>query len=165
MSSLGALSFKLHADLASANSGRETWGYSRSTGISLSQDSESAVSGSGEDWLESGASRAQVANHNRPWEDETVGPQWLRRSKEGISEVISKEGTAAQIDPLKFCEWLLERCRERGVQVHQPAKAISVSTDASGTLNGIRISKDGTESEREAPLNPRTYSADLHSTM
>ncbi|CAO2647767.1 Nn.00g086890.m01.CDS01 [Neocucurbitaria sp. VM-36] len=147
VSSLGALSFKLHAELASAHSGRATWGYARSTGISLSQDSESAVSGSGEDWLESGASRAQVANHNRPWEEEGAGPQWLRRTKEGIMEVISKDGTAAQIDPLRFCEWLLERCKERGIQVHQPARAISVSKDSNGILNGIRISKGGTETE------------------
>ncbi|KAF1842465.1 FAD dependent oxidoreductase-like protein superfamily [Cucurbitaria berberidis CBS 394.84] len=149
VSSLGALSFKLHADLASAHAGRTTWGYARSTGISLSQDSESesAVSGSGEDWLESGTSRAQLANHNRPWEEGPAGPQWLRRTKEGIMEVISKDGTAAQIDPSRFCQWLLQRCKERGVQVLQPARAISVSKDANGTLNGVRISKDGVETE------------------
>ncbi|KAJ4377637.1 hypothetical protein N0V83_000465 [Neocucurbitaria cava] len=154
VSSLGALSFKLHADLASAHSGRATWGYAQSTGISLSQDSESAVSGSGEDWLESGASRASVSNHNRPWEEEAAGPPWLRRTKEGIVEVISKDRTAAQIDPLRFCEWLLQRCSERGVQIQQPARAISVSRDSTGILNGIRISKDGAETERKAPSRP-----------
>ncbi|KAH7380665.1 FAD dependent oxidoreductase [Pyrenochaeta sp. MPI-SDFR-AT-0127] len=147
VSSLGALSFKLHADLAKAHSGRTTWGYSPSIGISLSQDSESAVSGSGEDWLESKASRAQVASHNRPWEEDQTGPAWLRRTEDGIMEVISRDGTTAQIDPLRFCQWLLGKCRERGVQVHQPARAISVSKNGGGILNRIRISKDGAETE------------------
>lgn len=154
MSSLGALSFQLHADLAAAHSGRATWGYALSTGISLSQDSESAVSGSGEDWLESGTSRAQLASHNRPWEEESAGPRWLRRTKDGIMEVISREGTTAQIDPLRFCQWLLERCRERGVQVYQSTRAISVSRDGFGVLNGLRISQEGVESERTSNEDP-----------
>jgi glycine/D-amino acid oxidase-like deaminating enzyme len=149
VSSLGALSFKLHADLADAHAGRTTWGYSQSTGISLSQDSESAVDGSGEDWLESGTSRAQLANHNRPWEEQTGGPEWLRRTQGGVMEVISRDGTTAQIDPLRFCQWLLARCTERGVQVHQPATATSILKDQKGVLSGLRISKDGAETERE----------------
>lgn len=64
-------------------------------------------------------------------------------------EVISKEGTTAQIDPLRFCRWLLERCKERGVNICQPARALSISQDQDGVLNGVRISQDGTESERE----------------
>ncbi|KAI8936972.1 hypothetical protein NX059_006200 [Plenodomus lindquistii] len=145
--SLGALSFNLHASLAAAHAGRSTWGYAPSTGISLTQDSESdsAVSGSGEDWLESGTSRAQLANHNRPWEEKTGGPEWLRRTQEGVMEVISREGTTAQIDPLRFCRWLLERCRERGVQIHQPAKAVGVVLDGEGVLGGVRIQQDGEE--------------------
>ncbi|KAL6705764.1 hypothetical protein ACN47E_006401 [Coniothyrium glycines] len=147
--SLGSLSFTLHEELARAHSGRTNWGFSRSTGISLSQDSEneSAVSSSGEDWLESGTSRAQLASHNRPYEERGKAPQWLRQTSDGIMEVISNDGTTAQIDPLRLCKWLLARCKERGVQLHQPARAISLSKDNTGLLNGVRISQDSVESE------------------
>ena len=63
-------------------------------------------------------------------------------------EVISREGTMAQIDPLRFCKWLLERCIERGVQVHQPATALSILQDDNGTMTGLTISKDGMEFDR-----------------
>ncbi|RII06503.1 FAD dependent oxidoreductase [Alternaria sp. MG1] len=152
VSSLGALSFKLHADLANAHSGRSTWGYSQSTGISLSQDSESAIGGSGEDWLENGTSRAQLANHNKPWEEQAAGPEWLRRTQEGIMEVISRDGTTAQIDPLRFCQWLLKEVKERGVRIHQPARATAIIKDADDVLCGLRIStSDDAESDTELP--------------
>jgi glycine/D-amino acid oxidase-like deaminating enzyme len=145
VASLGALSFSLHKDLADKYAGRQTWGYSQSTGISLSQDSESAISGSGEDWLENGTSRAQLANHNRPWEEDVAGPEWLRRTKDGIMEVISRDGTTAQIDPLRFCQWLLKSVQEKGVKVVYPASATEVLRDARGVLNGVKIvgSQDG----------------------
>lgn len=151
MHSLGSLSYDLHAGLARKYSGRKTWGYAHSTGISLSQDSESesAVCGSGEDWLESGTSRAQLANHNRPWEEQPKTPKWLRRTSDAIMEVISREGTTAQIDPQRFCRWLLAKCKERGVNLHHPARAISLSRDSDGILNGIRLSKADTEFERK----------------
>ncbi|PSN67170.1 FAD dependent oxidoreductase-like protein superfamily [Corynespora cassiicola Philippines] len=141
---LGALSFKLHKELAEQNNGRKAWGYSRSTGISLSQDSEAAVGGSGEDWLHDGTSRAEAANHRKPIA--TTEPVWLKKVEESSLEVISQEGTA-QIDPLRFCQWLLERCTERGVQLHQPARTISVSKDENNLLNAIRISKESGEME------------------
>jgi glycine/D-amino acid oxidase-like deaminating enzyme len=153
VSSLGALSFKLHADLANAHSGRSTWGYSQSTGISLSQDSESAIGGSGEDWLENGTSRAQLANHNKPWEEQAAGPEWLRRTQEGIMEVISRDGTTAQIDPLRFCQWLLKEVKERGVRIHQPARATAIIKDADDVLCGLRIStSDDAESDTECKI-------------
>ncbi|KAF1978371.1 FAD dependent oxidoreductase [Bimuria novae-zelandiae CBS 107.79] len=141
--SLGALSFRLHKDLADAHDGRRTWGYGASTGISLSQDTESAVGGSGEDWLADGTSRAEAAREQKVVGGK--GPVWLK-AKEGL-EVISQEGTVAQIDPLRFSQWLLERCKEKGVRVHHPAKVISVSKDADNVLDGVRISKDGSETE------------------
>lgn len=64
-------------------------------------------------------------------------------------EVISRGGTTAQIDPLRFCGWLLERIKERGVQVRNPARALSVSKDTDGALNAVRISQDGEEIECE----------------
>ena len=139
VASLGALSFDLHKQLADAHDGRQTWGYAPSTAISLSQDSESAISGSGEDWLENGTSRAQLANHNRPWEEDGAGPQWLRRTKDGIMEVISREATTAQIDPRRFCEWLIDSVEKRGVRVVQPARATEVLRDARGVMKGVRV--------------------------
>ncbi|KAF2785965.1 FAD dependent oxidoreductase-like protein superfamily [Melanomma pulvis-pyrius CBS 109.77] len=142
---LGALSFKIHKQLADANNGRKIWGYTQSTGISLSQDSEAAVGGSGEDWLRDGTSRANAAGTKAAVGVD--GPTWLKRMEGGSLEVISQENSTAQIDPYRFCTWLLEECTKRGVLVHYPARAISVSKDASGCLNGIRISKDGKETE------------------
>ncbi|KAF1959648.1 FAD dependent oxidoreductase-like protein superfamily [Byssothecium circinans] len=144
--SLGTLSYKLHKDLATAHNGRATWGYSSSTGISLSQiqDSEAAVGGSGEDWLADGTSRVKVVS--KDGKNETgIGPLWLKDAGEGSLEEISAEGAVAQIDPLRFCQWLLERCRERGVNIYHPVRAISVSHDENGLLNGVRISEDGLE--------------------
>lgn len=103
----------------------------------------------------SGSSRAQLASHNRPWEDKTAGPAWLRRTPEAVMEVISRHGTTAQIDPLRFCAWLLERCRERGVRVHQPARAVGVLLDGDGdgdgepVLGGVRIEQEGEEGDCE----------------
>jgi flavin-dependent dehydrogenase len=62
-------------------------------------------------------------------------------------EVISRDGTTAQIDPLRFCQWLLQKCKEKGVRLHQPARAISLSRDNKGMLKGVRISEDSTEAE------------------
>ena len=55
-------------------------------------------------------------------------------------------------DPWRFCQFLLEQCLKRGVHLHQPARAISVSKDKNGELNSIRIWKDGAETERMAIL-------------
>lgn len=157
VSSLGALSFKLHASLAQTHAGRKTWGYAPSTGVSLSQDSESAIGGSGEDWLENGTSRAQVANHNAPLEEKAAVPEWLRRTQDGMMEVISREGTTAQIDPLRFCQWMLKELKRRGVNVHQPTRAKEIVTNEDGVLCGVKLQNgQGAEANTECntPLNP-----------
>ncbi|KAF2712477.1 FAD dependent oxidoreductase-like protein superfamily [Pleomassaria siparia CBS 279.74] len=142
---LGALSFRLHRELAEANDGGKIWGYSTSTGISLSQDSEAAVGGSGEDWLRDGTSRANAAGKEEEEAVDMDGPKWLKRVEGGSLEVITRDGSNAQIDPLRFCTWLLERCTERGVKMTYPAKAVGVLKDDDGCLSKLRISKDGTE--------------------
>jgi glycine/D-amino acid oxidase-like deaminating enzyme len=148
VASLGALSFALHKRLADENNGRATWGYSPSTGISLSQDSESAIGGSGEDWLDNGTSRAEAVPVKQLADGAGGAPEWLRRTQDGTIEVISREGTTAQIDPLRFCRWLLARCEERGVTVTYPARAVGVLRDANGVLDRVRVNKDGVESTR-----------------
>lgn len=62
-------------------------------------------------------------------------------------EVISRGGTTAQIDPLRFCQWLLAACKERGVQIHHPARATTVVKDDKGVLKGLRIFQDEAEIE------------------
>ncbi|KAF2997669.1 hypothetical protein E8E13_005865 [Curvularia kusanoi] len=157
VASLGALSFGLHKELAEKYHGRQTWGYAQSTGISLSQDSESAILGSGEDWLENGTSRAQLAQgqpaHNRPWEENGGGqhPEWLRRTKDATMEVISRDGTTAQIDPLRFCKWLKSRVEERGVRIIHPAAATEVLRDGKGVLSGVRIVHSGDKQSQDLP--------------
>lgn len=79
------------------------------------------------------------------------GPEWLRRTKDGIMEVISIDGTTAQIDPLRFCKWLKASVEKRGVKVINPASATEVLNDARGILSGIRIvrSLDGKSQDCE----------------
>jgi flavin-dependent dehydrogenase len=84
-------------------------------------------------------------------------PEWLRRTQDGTIEVISREGTTAQIDPLRFCRWLLTRCEEKGVTVTYPARAVGVLRDANGVLDRVRVSKDGVESTRMIYPPPRTW--------
>lgn len=142
---LGALSFKLHKELAEKYDGKRKWGYSPSTGTSLSLDSD-VVGGSGEDFLRNGTSRAQAVGA-RPARD-TNGPAWLTMAKGASLEIISRENSTAQVDPLRFSRFLLDECLSRGVQLHHPARAISVSKDVKGTLANVRIcAEDGTESD------------------
>jgi flavin-dependent dehydrogenase len=54
-------------------------------------------------------------------------------------EVISRDGTTAQIDPLRFCQWLLQTVRKRGVRVYQPARATGIVGNGEGVLCGVRI--------------------------
>lgn len=74
--------------------------------------------------------------------------------KKGRSlEVVSKEGTFAQLDPKKLCEFLLKECTDRGVVLHHPAKVVSVSKDARDQLASARIvADDGTETDSKLPL-------------
>ena len=67
-------------------------------------------------------------------------------------EVISRDGTTAQIDPLRFCEWLLKEVKERGVNVHQPARATSVIQDQDGVLSGVRI-QAGEDADSQTECN------------
>jgi len=65
-------------------------------------------------------------------------------------EVISRDGTTAQIDPLRFCQWLLEEVQRRGAMIHQPAMATAIIKDSEDVLRGVRILEgDDVESETE----------------
>lgn len=143
---LGALSFKLHKELAEKHGGREKWGYCKSTGTSLTYDSEVAVGGSGEDWLRDGSSRASAAGVHAFAEGD--GPAWLMRAKGSSLEVISPDGSVAQVDPMRLCQFLLGESIARGAKLHHPTKVISVSKDAKDELASVRIaSADGAETD------------------
>ena len=88
---IGALSFDLHRELAQKHGGHEKWGYSSSTAYSLvGQSGEKGYA-----WCRDGNSRAEAAGSEALEVED--GPRWLT-SRDGRSvEVISDEGTTAQV--------------------------------------------------------------------
>lgn len=135
---LGELSFALHQRLAEEHDGATSWGYSKSTGISISQFGSKTR---GEDWLLEGTSRAQAAVSSAKRAADT-SPAWLKSS--GQIEIISGPDTTAQVDPLRLCQFLLKQCIAKGVVFHQPAKATRIRSD-NGVLSGVYITESGTE--------------------
>lgn len=73
------------------------------------------------------------------------GPGWLVRGKGSSLEIISRDDSVAQVDPMRLCRFLLEECVARGVKVYQPARVVSVAKDSRGELAGVRIEKEGEE--------------------
>lgn len=141
---IGALSFELHKKLADDNNGSEKWGYAPSTALSLAIQEGVGVGTRvrGGDWLVNGTSRAEIsAGKDVVNADGT--PAWLTKQKGGSVDVISSEDGCAQVDPLRLCEFMMEACRTRGVQVHFPAKVVSVSKDDKGSLIGVKLVSEG----------------------
>lgn len=134
LASLGALSFDLHRELAKDNDGPQGWGYSKSTGTSL----EESVGKEGEDWLLDGASRSVAAQNTDGLKDYDDRPTWLRGK--GTLDVISRGDSTAQVDPLRLCQFLLDASLSHGIQLHHPARALSISRTSSGSLESIHIS-------------------------
>jgi len=54
-------------------------------------------------------------------------------------------------DPLRLSQFLLSQCLERGVQLHHPARAISVSKDMHDELSSIRIASTDSSHEMDIP--------------
>ncbi|ORY67263.1 FAD dependent oxidoreductase [Pseudomassariella vexata] len=143
---LGALSFDEHKKLAEKENGAEKWGYAPSTSISLSSLTKP---GKGVDvWCRDGNSRADAASC-----DPAVGaaPLWLRRVQGDAVKVISDEGTVAQVDPLQLSQFLLQKCLDSGVHLHQPAEAISIRTDVCNEVSSIRIADTQSSTETDIP--------------
>ncbi|KAJ9300257.1 hypothetical protein DTO271G3_2374 [Paecilomyces variotii] len=160
---LGALSFDLHGKLASENDGEEKWGYMKSTALSLDvSDVPAARTGArGGDWLSEGTSRAEAASLGEA--DSNISdeiPLWLTRQKGGSIDNISHGETAAQVDPLRLCKYLMDTCISRGVQLHHPAEATSVITDsATGTITGVKVRDLKTQLESVIPCTNLVISA------
>ena len=88
---LGVLSFDLHRQLANAHGGHEKWGYSSSTAYSLvGQSGEKGYA-----WCRDGNSRAEAAGSDALEVED--GPRWLTGRDGKRLEIISDEGTTAQV--------------------------------------------------------------------
>ncbi|KAL2263636.1 hypothetical protein VTK26DRAFT_5899 [Humicola hyalothermophila] len=149
VATLGALSFEEHRRLAQEHDGREKWGYAPATCVSYAASASARDSQKrGDDWLRDGTSRADAAPVALDSRAEKA-PAWLRRVEGDHVELISDEGTTAQVDPLLLCQFLLGECLKRGVKLHHPAKAVSVSLDENGELTGVRIVETKAATERK----------------
>ena len=140
--SLGKLSFDLHRKLADENNGYERWGYCPSTATSLAEtvDNGGEEEDGGQDWIAQGVSRAVAAKRIADPERDGARPVWL--AKKWRPEVIDHGVGTAQCDPLELCRFLIGECRGRGVQVHQPAKAISIQRDIDGKIESVTIQSE-----------------------
>ena len=155
LAELGALSFRLHKELADAHNGQTRWGYSRSTGTSLA--STAAGGSNGYDWLRHGGSRATTRARHEFWGD-AEGPAWLARRDGEDLDIISEGESTAQVDPRRLCAFLLEECEKRGVAIHPGTRVGKLSKNCKGQMVGVGINPhSGAESECE--LIPRSASA------
>lgn len=91
------------------------------------------------DWLRDGTSRANAAPYEFQQGEE---PSWLTRNKGSTLDVMTQNDTVAQVDPKRLCQFLLEQCLERGVQLHQPAVVENVTKDMRDCLASVRIVSD-----------------------
>ncbi|EER28259.1 hypothetical protein D8B26_004578 [Coccidioides posadasii str. Silveira] len=143
---LGELSFNLHRQLAEDNQGAERWGYMTSSALSLQVvGKDGQKTKRGDDWLRRGASRAEVAVRDEAAADDGVpSPLWLTEQRGGTIEKISNNGSVAQVDPLRLCQFLIRKCLERGVRVHYPAHPVAISKNgASAKLILQRLDTKG----------------------
>ena len=98
VSALGKLSFDEHARLAREFGGAERWGYRRSTGVSYTTARGRGKGKRGDDWLRAGTSRAGAATGGSAVGVGEKGcPRWLAREEGDGVEVISEEGSMAQV--------------------------------------------------------------------
>ncbi|KAL8804778.1 MAG: hypothetical protein Q9182_002370 [Xanthomendoza sp. 2 TL-2023] len=143
--SLGRLSFDLHKKLAKEHGGYEKWGYSPSTATSLA---ETIGGGEDENWLGEGTSRAKAAK--RIAENDDTRPVWLAPRHEK-PDIIDKGDGTSQLDPYELCQFLWSECKSRGVKLHQPATATSITRDPTGALSSIHIQSTNTAEEYDIP--------------
>ncbi|RAL06689.1 NAD(P)/FAD-dependent oxidoreductase [Aspergillus homomorphus CBS 101889] len=141
---LGDLSFRLHETLAAENGGAEKWGYMKGSALSLGVAKKKGGK-RGDDWLRTGTSRAETAAGSEQSISEP--PSWLTRQHGAEVEKISEDDDTAQVDPLRLCSFLLDACMERGVKIHNPAKATSLAPGENGAVTGVKIENLETKAE------------------
>ncbi|CAJ0548875.1 Ff.00g024880.m01.CDS01 [Fusarium sp. VM40] len=150
LASLGALSFDEHEKLAKEYNGREKWLYTKSVTVNYELPRRKPKGFGGQDWLREGTSRADLVEDKGEVRDKN-SPPWLRRVKgDTLSLVDNGEGTAV-LDPLRLCQFLLERCRAAGVRIHKPAVVLNVGADCHDELSYVRIGYTDCSSETNIP--------------
>ncbi|KAH7037514.1 FAD dependent oxidoreductase [Microdochium trichocladiopsis] len=149
---LGALSFEEHRRLAEQDDGARTWGYSKSTSLSLAFGKGRSVAKKGGGDRADAASRTALAGVDDAQKVESSNiPSWLRRTEGDAVEVIGEEGSVAQVDPLALCQHLLRQCLDAGVHLHHPASAISIQTDVRDELSSVCIADTTSSTETDVP--------------
>lgn len=75
--------------------------------------------------------------------------------------LILRRGTGLTVgdrDPLRLCKFLMQDVQEKGVRLHQPARAVSVSKDMRGELATVRIATDdGMETDSKLGSDGRRF--------
>ncbi|KIW20300.1 hypothetical protein PV08_00875 [Exophiala spinifera] len=151
VSSLGALSFRLHRELAEKHDGSRKWGYAGSHVYSLSVDEHAASSrgktGRRGDWLLDGTSRAGLvegrSDGHRGVVNQDGSPAVFTPQPGGSLSTIAGPEECAQIEPKELCEFLYEESKSRGVQIHLSTTATAVLTNNEGFLTGLRLETTG----------------------
>ena len=153
--SLGALSFRLHRELAERHGGARKWGYAGSHVYSLSVD-DVGVDGQGKkgssgDWILEGTSRANEVRTNSEFDREGNGikrgdvvnadgsPSVFTPQTGGTLETIAGPEECAQVEPRELCEFLLAEAIRNGVKLHLGAAATEVVKDEHGVLRGVKL--------------------------
>ncbi|EXJ80928.1 hypothetical protein A1O3_07216 [Capronia epimyces CBS 606.96] len=168
VASLGALSYRLHRELAEKHDGPRRWGYGGSHVYSLSVE-DVGVSGPGrkargEDWLLQGTSRAGLVgtnseadrnshvSHSQHADRVNVNadgtPAVFTPQPGGTLETIAGPEECAQVEPRELCEFLLDECKKMGVEVYLSTKATRVLTDDTGAFSGLKL--QSTDEDRPA---------------
>ncbi|EHY55846.1 hypothetical protein HRR83_006769 [Exophiala dermatitidis] len=137
----------------------------------VTQDQGSGQQVRGEDWLLTGTSRAEVArkyagaslsptnsgpdlestgsesDSNNACRDRDANlrpdgsPLWANIPAGGVLEKISSPAGCAQVEPRELCEWLLQRCRDRGVQLSLSTKPVGFVRNAAGKVVGVQVQR------------------------
>ncbi|TVY30168.1 putative oxidoreductase [Lachnellula hyalina] len=170
VAALGKLSFEEHKRLAEEFGGREKWGYSRSTGLSYTARKGSRIGKRGDDWLRQASSRSDTAVVVSEFADGhtgLLGPEWLSRSAGDKIDSISEEGSTAQVWVRSVTDSTqeLNTCLERGVQLHHPARAVSIDKDMRDELSSIRLVNTETNMVSDIPCSKILIAAGAWSTQ
>ncbi|WFD38896.1 uncharacterized protein MJAP1_001862 [Malassezia japonica] len=118
-SSLAALSYKLHRDLAKENNGAERWGYREVETHQLSLDTSRKP-----------RSRPKI--------------NWLNPNVYISTSPIGGGGSTAQVTPGDLTRFLADQAQEAGVQLRLATKAVGLQMDA-GKVTGVKVEADGKE--------------------
>ncbi|KAI1615990.1 D-amino-acid dehydrogenase [Exophiala viscosa] len=150
---LGELSFELHRQLADAHGGHRRWGYAGSHVYSMSLHGEPEGSRV-EDWLLEGTSRAAAVGRRAEGHVSAPGeqvnddgtPAWMVTQDGASWNVVSGAEDCAQVEPRRLCEFLVEECRRRGVEMHLSTRATGVITTGDGKIVGVETESTDQES-------------------